>query len=142
MGDGTKFAKSFEFAKVDSKLGLVMGWGIVCTEGGEPYYDLTKTEDTDGDHIPDDAMLEMATDFMLHSRIAKEMHAGEAKGAVAHSFPLTKDAADAFGILCERTGWMVAVKFDDAEVLAKFADGTYSGFSIGGILTAWDEVEA
>ena len=137
-----KFTKSFEFAKVDADLGLVMGWGIVCTENGEPYFDLTKTDSTDGDHIPDDVMLEIATDFMLHSRVAKEMHAGDAKGAVAHSFPLTAEVAKAFGIECERTGWMVAVKFEDDDVLQKFQDGTYAGFSIGGFLTDWEEIEA
>jgi hypothetical protein len=141
------FRKSYTVAKVDDSLGLVMGWAVVCTENGQPYYDLTKTYDeagaevTAGDHIPEEAMLEMASEFMADSRVAKEMHQGDAKGTVVHSFPLTKDIADAFGILTDRTGWMVAVKFDDQNVMAKFKDGTYTGFSIGGSLSDWDEVE-
>jgi hypothetical protein len=38
-------------------------------------------------------MLNAATDFMLHSRTAKEMHDGDAAGAVAFAFPLTMDIA-------------------------------------------------
>ena len=115
-----------EVAKVEVENGLVLGWGMVCTEKGEDHYDLQ------GDHIPESVMVKSTTDFMLNSRVAKEMHTGEAVGSIVHSFPLTKDAADKLGIITEKTGWLVAMKPDDPAVLQKYIDGTYTGFSIGG----------
>lgn len=113
-------------AKVDQSLGLVFGWGLICTEKGEDHFD------TQGDHIPEDVMVAATSDFMENARIAKDMHsAAEPHGTIVHSFPLTKDIAEAMGITTEKTGWMVAMK-PSAEILAKFADGTYTGFSIGG----------
>lgn len=124
MGEVVPFRKA-EVAKFDPGLGLVFGWGIICTEKGEDHYDLQ------GDHIPEPVMVEASTDFMLNARVGKEMHRGEQIGSIVHSFPLTKDIAEAMGIQTEKTGWMVAMK-PDAAVLQKFADGTYTGFSIGG----------
>lgn len=111
--------------KVDEALGLVFGWGIVCTEKGEDHYDLQ------GDHIPETVMVEATSEFMEHSRIAKEMHQGDQIGAIVHSFPLAKDIADAMGITCDKTGWMVAMK-PSPDVLKRFASGDLTGFSIGG----------
>lgn len=124
MGAEAKFCKA-EVAKVDSDLGLVFGWAIVCTEKGEDHYDLQ------GDHIPESVMVEATTDFMEHARIAKEMHQGDQIGMVLHSFPMTADIAKAMGIATERTGWMVAMK-PGTDVLQKFKDRVYTGFSIGG----------
>jgi hypothetical protein len=120
-----------EVAKIDSELGLVFGWGIICKVDGAPYFDLQ------GDHIPEDSMLKATTDFMIKSRVQGDMHLrgddGSAiqDGTVVFSFPLTEQTAKAMGISCDRTGWMIAVKPSPA-VLAKFKDGTYTGFSIGG----------
>lgn len=118
------FSKA-EVAKVDEGLGLVFGWGIVCTEKGEDHYDLQ------GDHIPESVMVESTTDFMEHARVGKEMHRGAQIGSIVHSFPLTGEIAKAMGIQTDRTGWMVAMKPSSA-VLQKFLDKTYTGFSIGG----------
>lgn len=112
--------------KVDQGLGLVFGWAIVCTEKGADHYDLQ------GDHIPEGVMLEAVTDFMAEARVAKDMHTGEQNGAIVHSFPLTAEIAKAFGITCEKTGWMVAMKPDSAEILKSYANGDRTGFSIGG----------
>lgn len=119
-----------EVCKVDTSLGLVFGWGIVCCEKNgqgewEDHYDLQ------GDHIPEFVMLEGTSDFMLNSREAHDMHKGEPHGSIVHSFPLTRDVAEKMGITSKRTGWMVAMK-PCAEVLQKFATGEYKGFSIGG----------
>lgn len=124
MGAEGKFVKA-EVVKVDEALGLVFGWAIVCTEKGEDHYDLQ------GDHIPENVMVEATTEFMKNARVAKEMHTGEQIGAIVHSFPLTKDIAEAMGIQTERTGWMVAMAPGTA-VLQKFRDKVYTGFSIGG----------
>ncbi len=120
--------------KVDAALGLGLGWGIVCTEKGEPYFDLQ------GDHIPEAVMVKATSDFMEKSRAAHDMHRGEKHGEIVHSFPLTKDIAEAMGLATEKTGWMVAMK-PSAAVLQKYIDQEYSGFSIGGSC-AYDLAEA
>lgn len=128
--DDAPFFKS-ETVKVNSELGLVFGWGIVCKIDGEPYFD------TQRDHIPEDSMLKAAADFMEKSRMSGDMHARSASGEpipdgqVVFSFPLTTDIAKALGIECNKTGWLVALK-PSPDVLAKYASGEYTGFSIGG----------
>jgi hypothetical protein len=119
----TKFA---EILKVDDSLGLVLGWAIVCKKDGCDYFDLQE------DNIPEASMLSAAVDFMQNSRMAKEMHAGEAAGTVIFAFPLTEDIAKAFGIETKTTGLMIAMKPDSDEMLAKFRNGELTGFSIGG----------
>jgi len=121
--------------KVDSDLGLVLGFAIVCKEDGEDYFDLQ------GDHIPEDAMLKASTDFMKNSRLARDMHTAEDEsGQVVFAFPLTTDIAEALGIVTKKTGLIIAMQ-PDKEMLAKFADGTYTGFSIGGQRVEDEEVD-
>jgi hypothetical protein len=124
-----------EVTKVDDELGLVMGFAIVCNQDGEPYFDLQ------GDHIPEDTMLKAALDFMQHSRVVKEMHAGEKAGNVVFAWPLTKDIAKAMGLKTKTTGLMIAIKPSDDEMFEKFKTGDYTGFSIGGIRLKDEEVE-
>ena len=118
-------------AKVSESLGLVLGYAIVCTEDGEPYYDLQ------GDHIPEDAMLKAALDFAEHSQVAGDTHTRDATGnVVKHGtvpflFPLTADIAKALDIETPTTGLLVALRPND-EMLTKFKSGEYTGFSIGG----------
>ena len=121
----SRFEVSGQVLKVDQSLGLVLGWAIVCKREGERYFDLQ------GDHIPEDAMLKSATDFMLHSRDAGDMHSEVGRGTVVFAFPMTEEIAKAFDIQTKQTGLMVAMK-PDAAMLAKFASGEYKGFSIGG----------
>ena len=131
-------AESFELRaevlKVDDSLGLVMGFAIICTESGEPYFDLQ------GDHVPESTMLKSALDFMEHSQVAKEMHQGERAGTVVFAFPLTDDIAKAFGILTIRTGLMIAMRPDE-DMLQKFQLGELTGFSIGGIRIEDEEID-
>ena len=114
-----------EVAKVDDSLGLVMGWAIVCKEDGEDYYDLQ------GDHIPEAAMLEAATDFAKSARVVGDQHAAKDSGEVVHVWPMTEDIAKAFGVETTKTGLMIAMQPSE-DMLAKFRDGTLTGFSIGG----------
>jgi hypothetical protein len=116
-----------QILKVDKSLGLVFGFAIVSKEDGEPYFDLQ------GDHIPEDVMLKGAMDFAKSARVAKDMHTGDSIGSVIHTFPLTTDIANSLGIVTKRTGLLIAMQPDDAEVLKKFADEVYTGFSIGGV---------
>lgn len=118
--------RTFEVAKVDSELGLVFGFAIVSKINGVDYFDVQ------GDHIPEEAMLEASLDFMENSRAAKEMHEGDQIGSIAFAFPLTTDIANAMNIRTEKTGLMIALKPYDDEVLNRFKSGEYTGFSIGG----------
>lgn len=119
--------------KVDSDLGLVFGFAIVCKREGERYFDLQ------GDHITEAAMLKAAADFMVNSRISKDMHEGEADGTVVFAFPMTSDIAKALDIETRQTGLLIAMK-PSADVLAKFKNKTYTGFSIGGSRVKDEEI--
>ena len=122
-----------EVAKVDRGLGLVMGYAIVCKEDGEDYYDLQ------GDHVPEDAMLKAALDFMENGGVAKEMHRGDEAGSVVFAFPLTTDVAKALGVEARRTGLLIAMKPDPA-MMKRFETGELTGFSIGGLRLKDEEV--
>jgi hypothetical protein len=120
--------------RVDEQLGLVFGWGMICTKAGEPYFDLQNQ------HCPPALMVKSTTDFMAHSRVADDMHDEVEHGPVVHSFPLTDEAMKAYGITCETQGWMIAVR-PSPPILAKFVSGEYTGFSVGGFYAA-EEVTA
>jgi hypothetical protein len=120
-----EFMTTATVAKVDSALGLVFGYAIVCKIDGEDYFDVQ------GDNIPEDAMLKASTDFMLHSRVAKDMHAGDEVGPVVFAFPLTTDIAKSLGITAGKTGFLIGMK-PGKDILAKYESGEYTGFSIGG----------
>lgn len=115
-----------QILKVDESLGLVFGFAMVCKEDGEIHVDLQ------GDDIPEHEMLKSAVGFAKGERIAKEMHKGDQIGDVTFIFPLTTEIAKSLDITTKRTGLLIAMRPEDPEVLRKFADGEYTGFSIGG----------
>jgi len=119
-------AKRVDVLKVDESLGIVFGWAIVSKVNGVDYFDVQ------GDNITEAAMLKAAADFMLNSRVLGDMHEKAEGGSVLFAFPLTTDVAKAFGITTKQTGLMIGVKPANAETLAKFVSGEYTGFSIGG----------
>jgi len=125
----------FNFIKVNKKLGLIFGWAIVSKIGGEEYFDLQ------GDHIPEDAMLEAATEFMEKKRTLKLMHKGEPKGDVVFAWPLTEEVAKAMGIQTQVTGLMIAVKPTSKKLIEAAENGELQGFSIGGLRLVDEEVE-
>lgn len=135
-----EFSRTSELLKVNDELGLVFGFAILCKVDGEPYIDLQN------DHVPEDAMLKAATDFMLHSQISGDMHARSddkepiPDGRVVFAFPLTEEIAKSLDIETQRTGLLIAMK-PSPEVLKKFKDGTYTGFSIGGSYGMTEEAE-
>ncbi len=113
--------------KVDTSLGLVFGYAIVSKVDGEPYYDLH------GHHIAEDVMMAAGADFMEKSRMAWDMHTEPEGGSIVFAFPITKETAEAFDLgEPSMTGLAIAMKPANEETLAKYADGTYGGFSIGG----------
>lgn len=115
-----------KFLKVDRKLGLAFGWAIISKVEDEEYFDLQN------DHIPEEAMLEAATDFMLKRRTMKLMHKGQKQGEVVFAWPLTSEIAKAMGIKTHVTGLMVAVKPTNKKILDQIESGALTGFSIGG----------
>ncbi len=121
--------------KVDSGLGVVFGWAIVCKIDGRPYVDLQ------GEHIPEDVMLKAAVDYMGDDRAVKEMHVGPdlIGGKVLFAFPVTTEIAKAFDIPTAKTGLIIGMKPNDDGVLAKFRSGEYTGFSIGGSGRVFDD---
>lgn len=132
-------------ANIDEELGVVFGWAIVCTEKGQPYYDLNI--DWEGqyagervpEHIPEPTMLKACLEFMeTDERAGNEMHAGPELGKFVCAFPLTAEIAKAMGISSDKTGLMVGYKPPEA-VLAKFKSGEYTGFSIEGWRTDCEE---
>jgi len=118
-----------QLAKVDEELGLVIGWAVVSTIDGEPYYDLQ------GDHIPVGSLWKAALDFAEHSRVAKEMHGltgdNTQQGGVPMMMVIDKNIAKAMGFETNIEGLMIAMRPDEA-MLAKFKSGELTAFSIGG----------
>ena len=115
-----------QILKADDSQRMVWGWASVITENGVPVVD------TQGDVIKSDTLMKAATDFMLSTRITKEMHMGGKVGEFVHSLPLTKEIGDALGITSDKEGWIVACKVYDDAVWEKVKSGELKAFSIGG----------
>lgn len=118
--------KTADILKVDTERRIVWGWASVCTMKGETVTDLQ------GDRIAPAQMEKMADRFMRSARAAKAMHYGDDVGEVIHSFPMTKELADAFGIQSEREGWITGTYIKSDEEWGKVRRGEYKGLSIGG----------
>lgn len=128
-----EFVSSSDIVKVDDNLGIVFGYAMVSKVDGQDYYD------SHGDNITEKAMLDACTDFMKNSRVAKDMHQGDQIGDIVFMFPLTTDIAKALDITAKRTGVIIGMQ-PSKDVLQKFKNGTYTGFSIGG-KRAQDEID-
>lgn len=124
--DDDRFSIEVEIEKVDSELGIVFGYAMVCYQEGQKYFDLHD------DHITEKAMLECTAAYMEGNRIAKDMHQGEPCGQVVYGFPMTAEIAKSLDIQVKRTGFIVGMKPESQDMLDKFASGEYTGFSIGG----------
>ena len=137
MNDKVKL--NCDITKFDEDKGLVFGWAIVCKINGQPYYDLQN------DYIPEETMLDAATEFMIHSRAAGEMHKnfdggipgdftykGQKVGDVVFAFPMTEDITKACGIVSLKSGFLIGAKIENPIVLGKIKSGQYRGFSIEG----------
>ncbi|MEI5677358.1 XkdF-like putative serine protease domain-containing protein [Mesorhizobium sp. CCNWLW179-1] len=112
--------------KTDRSLGLIIGWALVSTIAGKPYFD------RQGDHVPDDQATKAFARFMEGDRILKLNHTGSVKGRVIFCFPLSADIARSVGIQTQQTGVLIGVKPDDPAILDMFDAGRIGGFSIGG----------
>ena len=122
-----------EVVKAYEELGMLFGYAIICKEDGEEYYDLQ------GDYIPEDAMLRAGIDFMVDYRYAYDNHV-YGVGTVIFAWPMTEDIAKAMNIEVKYTGLMVGIKVDNEDIISRFRQGIYTGFSIGGVVNQADKV--
>jgi hypothetical protein len=123
--------KHFVITKRDDAQRIIYGWASVSSirksDGSfEPYTDLQ------GDTIDDDVMEDMAHDYVEKSRSTKAMHQGNAVGHCVASMPLTQEVMKAFGISCDRAGWVVAMKITDDATWTRVTNNEFAGLSIGG----------
>jgi hypothetical protein len=123
--DSIHITRTTDVLKVDSARRIVWGWASVSTINGEMVTDLQN------DRISPSEMAKMADRFMRSTRAAKAMHEGETVGEVIHSFPLTNELAEAFGIRTDREGWITGTYIKDDAEWEKVLKGTYRGLSIG-----------
>ncbi len=135
------------FAKNAVQLGMAIGYAVVCEKRGadgelHPYFD----DDRDfPEHITPQCMVEAACDLAMSDRVMGVMHKSadgtmasdpsevEQRGVIVHTFPLTREIADALEITVQKTGLLVAVKPNDESVLADIKSGKFAAFSIGGL---------
>ena len=135
---GEKLLKRCELLKVNTKLGLVFGFGMICTKGGEDYYELGDPSE----HFPEAGMLEAALGFMKSDRVMLDDHTGEPIGQIVFGFPLTKDIAESMGIKTEKTGFIIGGKPDSPELLKKFQTGERTECSMGAVYIEVEAIEA
>jgi hypothetical protein len=127
----TPIRKSFAVVRKDTQRQVIYGWAMVSSvrksDGSfAPYQDLQ------GDHLPDNVVEDMAWDYCVNSRTTKAMHSGAEVGYCVGSMPLTAEVQKAFGIECDRTGWLVAMKITDPKVWDQIVKNQFAGLSIGG----------
>ncbi len=149
-----KIIKVNDVLNVDEEHGLVFGYAIVSKVRAADgtfvdYYDLNV--DTEGvhkgqrvpEHITEDAMFKAAVDAAETGMQmpGNDMHAGPNVGSYYFMFPVTEEMAKALKWTVEKTGLVVGYHPADADVLAKFKNGTYTGFSIEGARVDYDEIE-
>jgi hypothetical protein len=128
--DTVQKSYDFEVLKRDEEQRVVWGWAYVSTVDGELQVD------TQGDSVEPDEMVLMANEFMKGARHAKAMHTGEARGEIIHSFPMTKNLAQQFGIETNKEGWIIGMHLSDDEAWEATKSDDFTGFSIGGRATS------
>ena len=150
-----RIVKVNDVLNIDSEHGLVFGYAIVCKVRAdhesdfEDYYDLNI--DHEGVHkgqrvpenITEDAMFKGAVDAAATGfQVAgNELHQGPNVGSYYFMLPLTEAMATALNWKVTKTGLVVGYHPGDADVLAKFKNGTYTGFSIEGARIEYEETE-
>ena len=151
-----KITKVNNVLSVDSEHGLVFGYAIVSKTRDdhdgefEDYYDLNV--DQDGvhkgkrvpEHITEDAMFKAAVEASESGvqMAANVQHAGDDVGSYYFMLPVTEEMAKALDWKVKKTGLVVGYHPGDDEVLQKFKDGTYTGFSIEGQRVEYEEEDA
>lgn len=132
------FAKHGNFYKVSGD--TAYGWAFVSTINGVPYFDTG--DGTFSDHIPEESIDVVASNFMEKSRAGLDMHEGDRVADVVFAYPMTDAIAKGVEVTSAKTGLLIGWKPYDKDILSKVASGERIGFSIGGIVTSWDIVDA
>lgn len=131
--------------QIDEELGLVFGWAIICTEDGQPYFDLNIDRNEDGtiervpENVPELAMMKAGLIFAEGPRPGNVMHKGPDVGSYPFLFPMTAAIAKSMNIITKRTGLMCGFK-PPADIMAKYKSGEFTGFSIEGNRVSYEEV--
>lgn len=125
---------STDLLKVDSELGVVFGYAIVCREK-DAEGNWQDHFDTQGHHIPESEMLTASVEFAQQQAIqkaaSKDMHEGEVVQDVVQMLAVTEELAKALDWDIKKTGLVIALK-PTAEVLEMYKSGERTGFSMGG----------
>lgn len=117
---------NYEVLKVDEDQRLIFGWASV-TKVDDEY-----VVDRQGDVIKTETLHKAVNEFMEGVRVGKLMHEGEQVGQIVHSFPVSKDIAEALGIQTNMEGWIVGYKVTKDDLWEDVKSGKYAAFSIGG----------
>lgn len=132
-----RFQKHGRFFKTAN--GVAYGFAFVSTVDGEAYYDLGDGEYSD--HIPVDSIEPVSKHFMDSGRVGLDMHTGEQVADVLYAMPIRDDIVNSNGMTSRKQGLLIGWR-GPAEILAKIDAGERTGFSIGGLVSAWDIVDA
>ena len=133
-GGKRMFVKALSFNEPE---GIVYGWAMVSKKDGKMFVD------SQGDHIPEDALRKAAIGFMESDdvRITAHEHAKDKDGKpipdgkVVFGYPLTAEIKKKLGITSRLTGMIVGVKPNNPEVFQNLMKNG-GGFSIGGFATS------
>ena len=115
-----------KFFKYDEDNKIVFGYAIISKVDGVEYVD------KQGDHIPEDSIIDATRDFMDNNREGHIMHAGQKVGKVLYSFPLTEEIAKSLDIEAKTYGFLIGMRVDNKEVMKSVIEGDTASFSIGG----------
>lgn len=125
--DSTFSKNHIHFIKGDDALGIIYGYAMITKANGEAFVD------SQGDHIPDQAMLEASADFMENtSRTLGLEHKADEGGKVIFAFPMTDAIKKAFDITTPVNGLIIGIKPKNQETYEAFKANKLTGFSIGG----------
>jgi hypothetical protein len=125
-----KFVKANTLSK---ERRVVFGLAMVTKESGVEYFD------TDNQSFTPDAMIDAAIDWSANGQLTNDMH-DEDSGCGVFSFPIDEAIKKAFGIDCDWEGLMIGYR-PTQEVFEKFLTGEYTGFSVEGLITNWEDLD-
>lgn len=150
---GSKIVKVNETLSVDEGHGLVFGWAIVCkvwnetTGAYEDYFDLNVDQEGihKGERVPENITEDAVIDAYVEVRKndtslpGNDMHVGPDSGVHYDLIPMTEEIAKGLGGKFSKTG-LICIYKPEPDILQKFKDGTYTGFSIEGGRIDFDEI--
>jgi len=124
MSEPEKIEKNFAISSTNR--GIAYGYAMMSTESdGSDHFD------SYGDNIPQDEIVKASIDFMENSRVAKDMHDGDAVGSVAFAMILDDEIREAIA-KTSGEGLFIGMQLPD-ELYEKAKSRERTGFSIGGV---------